>query len=141
MMNRTYGVALAAGALLGRAALGFVVLMGILAMVAPLPEPDARTRPDPAGSAANVSTVTVKVPEGELAGTLNVLDASGRELAMLTYFSDGQIVFVTRGIGGAGVSLWLPGKGTARVRMSGTSRATTIELEPDGTTRTLKTGA
>jgi hypothetical protein len=141
MMHRAYSVALAAGVLLARAALGFVVLMGILAMVAPTPEPDARARSEPAGSVPNVSTVTLRVPEGELAGTLNVVDASGRELAMLTYFSDGEIVLVARRNGGAGVSLWLTGKGTARVQMSGTSRATTIEMEPDGTTKTVRTGA
>jgi hypothetical protein len=140
-MHRTYRVAVAAGALLARAALGFVVLMAILAMVAPPPEPDARARPDPAGSVANVSTVTLRVPEGELVRNLNVVDASGRELALLTYFSDGELVLVARRSGGACVSLWFTGKGTARVQMSGTSRATTIELEPDGTTRTLKTGA
>lgn len=140
MMHRACRVAVVAGALLGKAVLGFVVLMAILAMVAPPPEPDARARPDAAGSVANSSTVTLRVPEGELAGNLNVVDASGRELAVLTYFSDGELVLVARRNGGACVSLWLTGSGTARVQMSGTSRATSIEMEPDGTTRASKTG-
>jgi hypothetical protein len=140
-MHRAYRIALAAGTLLGKAALGFLVLMGILAMVAPPPELGVNARPDLAGSVANVSTVTLRVPEGELSGTLNVVDASGRELALLTYFSDGEMVLVARRNDGAAVSLWIRGEGTARVQMGGTSRATTIEMEPDGTTRTLKTGA
>jgi hypothetical protein len=139
-MDRAYRVALAAGALLAKAALGFVVIMGIFAMVAPPPGPDAGARPDPAGSVASSSTVTLRVPEGELAGTLNVVDASGRELAILTYFSDGDLVLVARR-NGAAASVWLRDQGTPSVQMSGTSRATIVEMEPDGTTKISKTGA
>jgi hypothetical protein len=140
-MIRACKVAHAAGGPLWRTVLGLAMLAVVLAVFLPPPETDARARPEPGGPAANANTVTLTVPEGERAGTLNVVDASGRELAMLTYFSDGELVLVACRSGETSMSVWFTGKGTARVRMSGTSQATTIEMEPDGTTRSEKTGA
>ena len=44
MMHRSSRVAMAAGSLFGRAALGFAAFMGILAIVSPPPEPGALAR-------------------------------------------------------------------------------------------------
>jgi hypothetical protein len=130
-MIRAYRVALTA--------MGLAVLMVVLARVVPPPEPEGRARPEPDGSAAIESTIALTVPEGELAGTLNVVDASGRALASLTYFSDGDIALVARPDGRAGLSCWLSGKGAARMQMTGTVRVTNIEMDPDGMTRTSTT--
>ncbi len=136
MMHRSSRVAMAAGSLFGRAALGFAAFMGILAIVSPPPEPGARARPDATDSPANSSIVTLRVPVGETSATLNVVDASGGQLAFLTHLCAGDILVVAPRGGGAGSVLQLTGNGTAKLQMVGTARETYIEMDPDGTTRT-----
>jgi hypothetical protein len=136
MMHRSNRVAMAAGSLFGRAAFGFALFMGILAIVSPPPEPDARARPGSADSPANSSTVTLRVPEGEISATLNVVDASGSQLAILTHVCTGDTILVAPRGGGAGSVLQFTGKGTAKLQMVGTARESYIEMDPDGTTRT-----
>ena len=133
-MIRAYRVALAAGGPLWRTALGLAVLAFVIAVFVPSPDPDARARPEPGSPTANVNTVTLRVPKGELSGTLNIVDASGGELATLTLLSTGETAVAARR-GGTGWGLAFTGNGTARMEVVGPVRVTDIEMEPDGTTR------
>ena len=91
-------------------------------------------RPEPGSPTANVNTVTLRVPKGELSGTLNIVDASGGELATLTLLSTGETAVAARR-GGTGWGLAFTGNGTARMEVVGPVRVTDIEMDPDGTTR------
>ena len=130
-MIRAYRVALAAGGPLWRTALGLAVLAFVIAVFVPSPDPDARARPEPGSPAANVNTVTLRVPKRELSGTLNIVDASGGELATLTLLSTGETAVAARR-GGTG---WGFGVYRQRNREDGSGRAGASDGHRDGSRR------
>lgn len=134
-MVRLDRIVLAAGGLLARATLGVLGLTVLIGWYAPPPEPAATapSRPDdPEGTAM---TVTLRVPEGANAKHLTVVNASGRELALLTHWITGMTTVVSGRNGGAGVSYHLNDDGSANLRVDGTAWVTLIRADKDGTTR------
>ena len=77
----------------------------------------------------------LQVPEGALAKHLTVVDASGRELAILTHWISGMTSVVSRRSDETGVSYILNSNGTATMLVRGTARVTTINAQKDGKTR------
>ena len=132
------GPGMTVGGLFGRAMVGFLGLAMVVGAVAPLPDPDARTGSGPGRRTPSANRITLNVPEGQSAGSLTMVDESGRELAILTRGRSGEIGFVTRSPGGAGVCCWLREAGTAFVSLIGTAGETFIEVQPDGTAKTSK---
>jgi hypothetical protein len=130
------GLGTTAGGLVGRVAVGFLGIAMVVGAVAPQPDPPGRTRSESASRALSANRITLNVPEGQAAGSLTMVDESGRELAILTRGRSGEIGFVTRLRGGAGVCCWLKEAGTAFVSLIGTARETFIEVQPDGTATT-----
>jgi hypothetical protein len=135
-MVRAYRAALAAGGLLMRAAVGFVGFLVVAGALARRPEPDARARSEPGDPSRQGSTVILAVPEDSLAGSLTVVDVSGRELLTLTHWYNGDTSVLARRSGGVGVSCHLNGNGSAALQFTGTAWVTRINAEPDGTAKT-----
>lgn len=133
-MIRLDRIALAAGGLLARAALGLIALAILIGWNGPMPETASSRPDDPADTA---TTVTLRVPDGALAKHLTVVDATGRELAILTHWISGITTVVSRRRDRAGVSYLLNPDGSARLRVSGTARETLIDADREGTTRVL----
>ena len=77
----------------------------------------------------------LRVPDGETAGHLTVVDAAGREIARLTHWSSGHTAVVTRRDVGPTVGYYHKAEGWVGVLVSGTAGETQIHVEPDGTTR------
>jgi hypothetical protein len=133
-MVRAGKAALTVGGLVGRAALGFLGLIIVVGAFVPPPEPAGRAHSEPDDRAQSAITVTLRIPEGEPAGHVTVVDATGRELAMVSCWSDGVSAVVARRDAGAVVSSYLTADGRAYVRLIGTARQTCIDVQPDGTT-------
>lgn len=134
-MVRPDRIALAAGSLLARAALGFLGLTILIGWNAVPPEPAATAPSRPDDPTQTATTVMLRVPAGALAKHLSVVDASGRELAFLTHWISGMTTVVSCRSGGAGVSYHLNTDGSANLRVDGNARVTMIRAEADGTTR------
>ena len=129
-------LATAAGVWIGRSAVGFVGLAVVVGAMVPRPEADGRIS---RSSDLAESTVTLGAPEGQ-AGRLSVVDEAGRELAVLTRWSDGEVGVVAR-CGAVGVCCWLKeAAGTAFVNLIGKERETHIEVQPDGTMKAATGG-
>jgi hypothetical protein len=137
-MLRAQPIALPAVAVLGRAASGFALFALILAFagVVPAPEPSDRARSGRDAPPSTAGIVTLNVPEGELSGTLTVVDARGRELISVTSFATGETALESWYGGGASLGAVLGPKGDAHIRLNGTERETSIDMNPDGTTAT-----
>ena len=131
-MVRAGEAALGIGGLVGKAAVGFLGLIIVVGAFVPQPETVGRARPEPGDPAQSAITVTLRIPEGEPAGHVTVVNATGRELATVTYWYDGHSAVVARRDGGAGVSSHLTAKGTAFVRLIGTARQTCFDVRTDG---------
>ena len=127
---------LAAGSLLGKAAVGFVGILVIAGAVVPVAGPDRRSRSDGVDPLLAGDTVVLTVPEGNLSRTLTVVDESGRELATLTHWTNDDTAIIAPGRDGAGMGCYLNARGSTVVLLAGTARQTRIESEPDGTTKT-----
>jgi hypothetical protein len=134
-MVRTYSAALAAGGRLGKAAVVFVGMVLAVGAIVPLPEPSGPMRSEPVDSTGNENRVVLAVPEGGIASTLTVVDASGREIATLTRWYNGDTVMMARQKGGAGVNCLLNARGSAELGVFGMTQHTRIEVQPDGTTK------
>jgi hypothetical protein len=132
-MVRPDRMALAAAGLLARAALGFIGLAILIGWNAATPDPFAAASSQPGDPTQTAMTVTLRVPEGAMAEHLRVVDASGRELAVLTHWMTGMTTVVSRRDGGAGVSYVLNTDGSANLLVEGTARVTVIGTKPDGT--------
>jgi hypothetical protein len=137
-MGRADGIAQEAGGLFARAVLGFIRLfIGlaiITAAIATRPEPSASSSCPPVGPSQAEMTVVMRVPEGQRAKQLTMVDGSGRRVAILTLWTSGAITVASRREGGAGVSYHLNDDGSASLRIDGTARAALIRAGPDGTT-------
>lgn len=117
----------------GRIALGFIALAVVAAAIVASTDMGNPARTQPIDLVRPGDMHTLRVPEGELTGNLTVLDESGRPLATLTRWTNGDLAFVA-GRGGIGVALWLnEGRRTAAVSVAGTSRQTHLTFHPDGT--------
>jgi hypothetical protein len=132
-MVRPDRIALAAGSLIGRAALGFIGFTILIGWNTPPPEPAATASFQPSDPAQTAMTVTLRVPEGAMAKHLSVVDASGRELAFLTHWISGMTTVVSGRDGGVGVSYHLNTDGSTNLRVDGMAKATLIHAQPDGT--------
>jgi hypothetical protein len=132
-MVRPDRMALAAGGLLARAALGFIGLAILIGWSAPPPDPAATVSSQRGDPTQTAMTVTLRVPEGAMAKHLRVVDASGRELAILTQWMAGMTTVMSRCDGGAGVSYSLNTDGSANLLVEGPARVTLIGAKPDGT--------
>lgn len=132
-MVRLDRIALAAGGLLARAALPFIGLAILFGWNALPPNPVVTASSQPGDSTPTAITVTLPVPEGPMAKHVRVVDASGRELAILTHRMTGMITVMSRRTGGAGVSYVLNTDGSANLLVEGPARVTLIGARPDGT--------
>jgi hypothetical protein len=131
-------LATAAGVLIGKSAVGFVGLAVVVGSM--VPRPDAEGRIFHSGEIA-ACTVTLGLPEGHAAGRLAVVDEAGRELAVLTRRSDGELALMARS-GAVGIGCWFnQAAGTAFVNLIGKGRETRFELLPDGTPKALAGGS
>lgn len=136
-MRRAGGITMTIGGLVGRAAigsLGLLIAVGVF-VPEPAPAPSPRSRPDPDGPAHSPMTVTLRIPEGEPAGHVIVLDPSGRELATVSGWFNGDVAVLARREAGAGVNSFLKAGGEALVGVFGAARQTRIHAKPDGTPR------
>ena len=124
----------AAGGLLTKAALGCVGLLIMIGWSTPPPGPVDEASYQPGDPENTATTVMLHVPEGSLAKHLTVVDASGRELAILTHWISGMTSVVSCRSDGTGVSYILNSNGTATMLVGGTARVTTIDAQKDGTT-------
>jgi hypothetical protein len=127
---------LAAGGRLGRAALGLVALVIVAGAFVPSPQPEDPGQPGPDNRERFETTVALTMPEGESARTLTITDSTGRELAQLTQWVNGETAVVARRDGGTKVGLWIHNKGCS-ASFGGTERKTRIEMSPDGTTKSI----
>jgi hypothetical protein len=134
-MFRAHKIALTVAGPVGKAVVAFIGLMTVIAAVVPTPEPASGTQSEPGDPAQSTSTVTLRVPEGEPAGHMTVVDATGRELATVTHWYNGDVAVVARRDAGASVASYLNANGSTDVRVSGTARWTDIEAKPDGTAK------
>lgn len=137
-MVRACKAALVAGGLVSRMAVGFVGFTVVAVSVLPPPEPDAGGRSGPGEPARPGSRVVLTVPQGSLAGSLTVIDASGRELATLIHWYSGSTSIVARRSGGVGVNGYLNRNGSANLLLIGTVKETSIDAKPDGTATTFE---
>ena len=135
-MSQAYRIARAAGGLLGRVAVWFVAWAFVAVAFIPSTQPDAPGRPGPDDPEPHAMTVALTVPEGDPSKTLTITDASGRELATLTHWRNGEVLMVARHDGGCTAGMWLYGEGRATVELRGTTRKTRTEMDPDGKTNT-----
>ena len=135
-MIRACKLALTAGGLIGKAALGFLGFMVVIVAITPTRGPDDRVRSEVGDPTSPANRFTLTVPEGEQAGTLIVVDASGCELATLTHWYNGETAVVTNRSDGADVSFCLYSEGSAALELTGTALRTTIKMGRDGTTKT-----
>jgi hypothetical protein len=137
-MGRAEGIVQDAGGLVARAALSFIGLFTglaiITATIATPTEPSASSSCQPVGPSQAAMTVVMRVPEGQRAKHLTMVDGSGRGVAILTLWTSGAITVVSRREGGAGVTCHLNDDGSASLRIEGTARAALIRAGPDGTT-------
>jgi hypothetical protein len=134
-MVRPDRIAQAAGGLITKAALGCIGLLIMIGWSTPPPEPVDRASSQPGDPENTAMTVMLHVPEGALAKHLTVVDASGRELAILTHWISGMTSVVSCRSDGTGVSYILNSNGTATMLVRGTARVTTINSQKDGTTQ------
>ena len=79
-----------------RGAVGALGIMVIVAACRPDAGTHGRSRPEAADPEQPVETVAMSVPDGMLAKSLTIIDASGRELATLTHWRNGETMVVTR---------------------------------------------
>jgi hypothetical protein len=135
-MVRVWGIVSAVGGLLAKAAVGLVGLV-IVAALLPHPQPEARERSESGDPAGPASSVLLRVPEGEQAGDLSVVDEQGRELAVLTRWRNGQTSVVARRNGGVSLGCYIEAKGVTNLELIGSAQQTSIEVRPDGVTRTM----
>ncbi len=136
-MGRADGIVQVAGGLVARAALSFIGFIGlaiITAAIATPPEPSAWSSCQPVDPSQAEMTVAMRVPEGQRAKHLTVVDGSGRRVAILTVWTSGAITVASHREGGAGVSYHLHDDGSASLRLDGTARVALIRAKPDGTT-------
>jgi hypothetical protein len=136
-MVRACRAALAAGSLLVKAAAGFVGVLVIAGALVPVPGPERRARSDGVDPLLTADTVVLAVPEGIPSRTLTVVDASGREVATLTHWTNDDTTIIAPGRDGAGVGCYLNARGSTVVLLAGKARQTRIESKPDGTTNTV----
>jgi hypothetical protein len=139
LMGRTDGIVQDAGGLVARAALSFIGLFTglaiITATIATPPEPSSSSSCQPVGPSQAETTVVMRVPEGQCAKHLTMVDGSGRRVAILTLWTSGAITVASSREGGAGVSYHLHSDGSASLRIDGTARSALIRAGPDGTTK------
>jgi hypothetical protein len=117
-----------------KAALGCIALMTMIGWSTLPPERAARTSSRPGDPENTTMTVMLQVPEGLLAEHLTVVDASGRELAVLTHWISGMTSVVSRRRDETSVSYILNSNGSATMQLKGTERVTLINAQKDGTT-------
>jgi hypothetical protein len=134
-MVRACRAALAAGSLLGKAAAGFVGILVIAGAIVPVAGPDRRARSHGVDPLLAADTVVLTVAEGNPSRTLTVVDASGRELATLTHWTNDDTAIVAPRRDGARVGCYLNARGSTAVLLAGTARQTRIESQPDGIER------
>jgi hypothetical protein len=135
-MIRVWGIMTVVGRLLAKAAVGLVGLVIVAALV-PHPEPEARERSESGEPTGLANSVLLRVPAGEQAGHLSVVDEQGRELAVLTRWRNGQTSLVASRHGGASLGCYLNTDGVTSLELLGSAQQTTIEVRPDGITRTM----
>jgi hypothetical protein len=132
-MIRAYSAALHAVGLLGRVAVAFVGFIVIVGVIVPLPSPGDRRGSDSRDLNPPAHTVVLKVPEGRPAGNLTIVDALGREIALLTHWTGGPTAVVTRYGGGPTVGYYHSAEGSVALLVTGSEVETQINLNPDGT--------
>ena len=122
----------------GRMALGFIgVSLVAVAFIAP-PRPAAPARTGSIPPAGRTGTVTLRVPEGELAGHLTVVDESGRPLAVLTRWRNGSWSIAASRVGDVDLGCFFNSGGTALCRLFVASRRTTVSIDQEGVVTTAK---
>src|SRR5262245_18081647 len=89
-MVRADRIALGVGSLVGGAAVGLVGLMLAVGAFVPPNEPACRAQSVPGDPAPTAISVTLRIPEGEPAAHVRVVDASGHELATVTRWYNGD---------------------------------------------------
>jgi hypothetical protein len=134
-MVRADRIALGVGSLVGRAALGLIGLMIAVGAFVPPNEPASRSPSEPGDPAQSAITVTLRIPAGEPAGHVTVVDASGRELARVTRWYNDDVAVVAQREAGVGVYSYLNVNGKTDVSVIGTARQTDIFAQPDGTAK------
>jgi hypothetical protein len=134
-MVRADRIALEVGSLVGRAAVGLIGLLIAVGAFVPPDEPASRAPSEPGDPAPSAISVTLRIPEGEPAGHVKVVDATGRELATVTRWYNGDVAVVARPGAGVGVYSYLNVNGSADVSVIGKARQTDIDAQPDGTAK------
>jgi hypothetical protein len=130
-MIRACEVATAVGGLFIRVLAGLVGLIAVAAFV-PIPETESRVRSEWLEPALSAETVTLRIPEGEPAGHLTVVDESGRPLAVLSRWRDGTASVVANRGRDIAVGCHFTAKGTACLEVIGAARQASIDFTSDG---------
>jgi hypothetical protein len=97
-------IALRIGGLAARTLVGFVGLVVIVGPLIPAEGPATGSRSDPGDPARSPITVTLRIPGGEQVGHVMVVDETGRELAIVSRWRDGQLAVVSRRNGEEGAT-------------------------------------
>jgi hypothetical protein len=119
----------------------WAVLVGfaVVAAFVPSPAPDSGPRSERVGPALSGETVTVRIPEGELAGHLTVVDESGRPLAVLSCWRNGMASVTANRGGDVAVGCFFTAEGTACLELIGAVRQASIDFTPAGDLRVAQT--
>ena len=132
-MVRIGRVISASGTAAGRMALGFVGVAVIAGAIAGPPESDAPAGSDSGEGARPTNVVSLRIPEGEPAAHVTVVDESGRELAVVSRWRNGTAAIAARRDNGIDVGCYFNVDGTASCEFAAPSRRTTLHIKPDGT--------
>jgi hypothetical protein len=132
-MIRPDRIMLRAGLLLGRMTLALISLAAITGWSTPPGTYVSNSSTEPADTEQPEMAVTLQIPEGALAKHLELVDASGRELAIVSYWQAGDTTVVSKQGNDMSVSYRVSSDGSARVRIAGSARVTVIDSTPDGT--------
>ena len=132
-MVRIGRLILASGTAAGRVALGFVGVAVIAGAFARPPGSDAPGRSESGDTASPTKLVTLRLPEGEPAAHVTVVDESGRELAVVSRWRNGTSAVAAHSGDGIELGCYFNVDGTASCELAAASRRTTLHIKPDGT--------
>jgi hypothetical protein len=139
-MSRTVRIAMTAARYARRVAMGLVAVLVLFVLFAPSLRPEARRGEEPDALEPLESTFALVSAEADPAKTVTITDEAGRRLAEVGRWINGEISVIARHDSGPTVSVWFSSDGHTVLELGGAERKTTIEMAPDGTTKSRENG-